>query len=96
MPDYRLTPAAELDLERIWKYSAEKWGPDQADRYIDDLVAGFDSIAEAPKAAPKCDYIRSGYRRQSIERHVVYFRMNESSVIIVRILHDRMDPQRHL
>lgn len=96
MADYRLTPAAELDLERIWRYSAESWGTDQADRYIDVLVQGFDSISEAPKAAPKCDYIRSGYGRQAVERHVIYYRLGDSGLVVVRILHDRMDPKLHL
>ena len=96
MAEYRLTPAAELDLERIWRFSAGNWGVDQADRYIDILVHGFVAISEAPKAAPTCDHIRAGYRRQTVERHVIYYRIGDTGVVIVRILHDRMEPQRHV
>lgn len=35
MPEYRLTPAAEGDLEGIWLYTAEQWGVKQANHYID-------------------------------------------------------------
>ena len=29
MAEYRLTPAAESDLESIWEYTREKWGIEQ-------------------------------------------------------------------
>jgi toxin ParE1/3/4 len=29
MTEYRLTPAAEADLEAIWIYTARQWGVDQ-------------------------------------------------------------------
>ena len=31
--EYRLTPAAERDLEEIWVYTLQRWGADQADRH---------------------------------------------------------------
>ena len=31
------SPAAAADLEHIWDHSAGRWGPDQADRYIDEI-----------------------------------------------------------
>lgn len=31
------SPAAEGNLEGIWDYSAKTWGPDQAERYTDEI-----------------------------------------------------------
>ncbi len=31
------SPAAETDIDDIWDYSADNWGPDQADRYTDEI-----------------------------------------------------------
>lgn len=67
MPEYRLSPAAELDLEDIWTYTVEHWGIDQADRYTDLLTAAFAELALSPKIAPACDHIRPGYRRRSVD-----------------------------
>ncbi len=53
-------------------------------------------LAEAPKTVPACDPIRSGYRRRSIERHVIYFRVTDYGIAVVRILHARMDVTRRL
>ena len=47
-------------------------------------------------SAPACDPIRSGYRRRGVERHMVYFRITDYGIVIVRKLHDRMDAPRRL
>ena len=96
MAEYRLTPAAERDLESIWTYTVQQWGVEQANRYTDFLTAAFAELAQSPISAPTCDYIRPGYRRQSVERHMIYFRITNYGIAIIRILHERMDALRHL
>ena len=96
MAEYRLAPAAERDLENIWLYTQQHWGAGQADRYIDTLTAAFAELAQAPKSFPACDAIRPGYRRCTVERHTIYFRISDYGIAIVRVLHDRMDAPRNL
>lgn len=96
MAEYRLTPAAERDLERIWTYTLQRWGVEQANRYTDILTGSFADLAQSPKTAPACDQIRPGYRRRSVERHAIYFRITAYGIAIIRILHDRMDAPHHL
>ncbi len=96
MAEYRLSPLAEQDLENIWQTTVETWSVDQAERYIDILVAAFATLAEAPDRAPACDHIRPGYRRRHVERHAIYFRKAAYGIDVMRILHDRMDAPRHL
>jgi len=40
--------------------------------------------------------IDTGLLSYRINQHVVYFRNSEDEIIIVRILHTRMDPEKHL
>ncbi len=96
MAEYRLTPAAEHDLEVIWTHTLQHWGSKQANRYIDILTLAFGELAESPKTAPTCDQIRLGYRRRHVERHMIYFRETTYGIAIIRILHDRMEAARHL
>ena len=98
MPDYRLTPAAERDLEGIWDYTARQWGQAQAEHYTDALVAVFQDLAADPAGAGStaCDHIRQGYRRRRVERHIVFFKRTAYGIAVVRILHERMDAPRHL
>lgn len=96
MAEYRLTPAARQDLENIWIYTRRQWGAEQANRYTDSLTAAFAELARSPRSVPACDYIRPGYRRRSVERHMIYFRIMDYGIAIVRILHDRMDAPRQM
>ncbi|MDY0937393.1 type II toxin-antitoxin system RelE/ParE family toxin [Pseudomonas viridiflava] len=96
MTEYRLAPAAERDLEAIWVYTFQEWGVAQANHYVDIITEAFAELAQNPKTAPACDHIRSGYRRRSIERHVIYFRATEYGIAVIRVLHDRMDVSRYI
>ena len=96
MAEFRLTPAAERDLEAIWRYAQQQWSVEQADRYTDILTAAFATLAQSPKNAPTCEHIRHSYRCRRVERHVIYFRITDYGIAIVRILHERTDAPRHL
>lgn len=96
MAEYRLSPAAERDLESIWTYTLGQWGGKQADRYIDFLTSAFAELADSPETAPACEHIRPGYRRWGVERHMIYFRVTDHGIAVIRVLHDRMDAARHL
>src|ERR1700722_15533135 len=96
MAEYRLSPAAERDVEGIWKYTRREWGLDQAERYTDLLTAAFQVLAESPKSAPTCEHIREGYRRRNVERHMIYFRITDYGIAIIRLLHGQMDAPRRL
>jgi len=85
MAEYRLSSAAERDLEGIWKYTRAAWGVEHADRYTDLLTAAFQLLAESPKSAAACDHIREGYRRRNVERHMIYFRLTDYGIAITRV-----------
>ena len=94
--EYRLAPAAVRDIESIWSYTFDEWGIDQADRYTDDLTGAFDRLATNPQLGAACDQIRKGYRRRGVGRHVIYFRISDYGIAVIRVLHERMDAPRHL
>ena len=96
MGDDSITPAAERDLEGIWTYTAKQWGLDQADRYIDAMVAVFNDLAESPLIAQTCNHVRPGYRRWQVEQHTIYFRLHGTGILVVRVLHQRMLAHKHL
>lgn len=96
MADYRLAPAAQRDLEDVFDYTAERWGVAQAMRYAERIAAACTDLAEAPERAQRCDHVRSGYRRRSVEQHVIYFQATAYGIAVIRILHQRMDVSRLL
>jgi toxin ParE1/3/4 len=96
MAEYRLTPATQRDLENIWLYTQQEWGTTQAELYMDTLFSAFARFAQTPLVAASCEHIRAGYRRSRIERHMIYFRVTDYGIAVVRVLHDRMDAVKHL
>jgi len=93
---YRLSPAAQRDLDEIFNYSFQQWGADQAINYIDKLEAACVELVETPFHGQDCNYIRSGYRRRHVGNHTIYYRIESFGVAIIRILHHRQDILRHL
>jgi toxin ParE1/3/4 len=52
MAEYRLTPAAEHDLETIWSHTRQQWGIEQANRYIDNPDGGFCRVGAITQYSP--------------------------------------------
>lgn len=96
MRAYRLTPAAQRDLSEIWDFTEERWDTSQAEKYLNEIRAAIQRIAADPSRGRACDEIREGYRRYSIGSHLVFYIETADSVDVIRILHQRMDPTRHL
>lgn len=91
----RLSPLAVSDLEDIWHYSFNNWSLEQADRYHNAIVEAFSDLAAGRKSGRSVD-IRDGYFKHLVGSHMVYYRFTETGLVVVRILHQRMDVGRHL
>lgn len=89
------SPAAKADIEEIWEYSAENWGLDQADHYIDDIRDACHALAADRRRARPVD-VRSGYLKLSVGSHMIYFRDGGDRLEIIRVLHNRQDVERNL
>lgn len=96
MTRWRLTPAARNDLSEIWDFTAERWDQHQAQIYVIELKAALERIAARPERGQACDEIRTGYRQYAIGSHLIFYVESEGGIVVVRILHQRMDPTRHV
>jgi toxin ParE1/3/4 len=92
----RFSRAAEADLVSIGVYTLRSWGPAQTVRYIDELEACCQRLADNPEAGRPCDHVRPGLRRMEHGKHVVFFRTEQGGILVSRILHERMLPERHV
>ncbi len=93
---YRLTPAAQRDLSSVWDYTQERWSVAQAETYTLEIKAAVERIADDPRRGRSCEEIRAGYRRYGIGSHVLFYLETADGIDVIRILHQRMDPTRHL
>jgi toxin ParE1/3/4 len=92
---YVLAPEARHDLADILVYSERFWGRRQRDIYRAALRHGFETVRDNPGIGIAKDAIEPGMRVHPVEHHLLYYRLNDNVVEIARILHERMDPDRH-
>jgi toxin ParE1/3/4 len=92
---FRFSRLAEADLLSIGDYTIRTWGEAQADRYIAELEDCCRRLAGNPGLGRSCDHIRPGLRRMECGRHVVFYRQEAGGILIVRLLHRSMLPERH-
>jgi toxin ParE1/3/4 len=92
---FRFSRYAEADLLSIGAYSLRTWGLAQTVRYIDELEACCQRLADNPASGRSCDHVRVGLRRMEQGKHVIFFRREPGGILVSRILHERMLPERH-
>ncbi|ONG53217.1 plasmid stabilization protein ParE [Pseudoroseomonas deserti] len=97
MSGFRLTPAAQADLDDIWDSTLDRWGGIQAERYLLAIRDLCDSLAEGSIPGRAVDRIRPGYRVAQAGAHLLFFmRAPDGTVEVIRILHQRRDVSRQL
>ena len=96
MTRYVLSPRARADIEEIWRYTVRHWDVEQAERYTRMIQAEIEQIASAPARGRACDAIRADYRKSPAGSHMLFYRLTDRGIDVVRILHQRMDFERHL
>lgn len=92
---YRLTRAADEDFERIFEFGIDRFGLEQALNYQNGMTRRFGEIAAHPERYQTVEHIRPGYRRSVYGAHSIYYSIEPSFVLVVRIL-GREDPQASL
>ncbi|MCB9834309.1 MAG: type II toxin-antitoxin system RelE/ParE family toxin [Planctomycetes bacterium] len=92
MPDVVLAEQAEIDLLEVGRYTALTWNLEQAERYLRRLQEHFEKIAKRQVLEKPVFEHRSDLKYSHCQRHVVFFaREDDSRVLIIAILHERMD-----
>ncbi len=93
---YQLTDEADKDVEEILAYSVKNFGVDQTQHYFEALKECIELLADNPNMGHSAEDILPEYLRFPHESHVVFYKKSSPSIIVVRILHERMDPKLHL
>jgi toxin ParE1/3/4 len=87
---------AEEDLIGIYVYSVEVHGERQAKSYLDEIEAGIRRLIREPSRGRDRSSLRPGYWSVRVRHHVIFYVFDDAHVRIRRVLHERMDADRHL
>ena len=90
MPNYKLTRAAEADINAISRYTLSQWSEEQALLYVDGLLNAIQSLSHFHGLGQACPQIHPDYRRLAQGKHWIYYMAGNpdaASILVVRILH---------
>jgi toxin ParE1/3/4 len=95
MGQVRFSVRARADLRNITVYTIQEWRESQADRYLNGLEDCCSLLGSNPGLGRRCDWILQGMRRMEKGRHVVFYREEPGGILVCRILHQGMRPEKH-
>jgi toxin ParE1/3/4 len=93
---YLLTEKAQKDLRSIAQYSARMWGNDQKNRYISNIKKRIEWLALTPRIGKNKLDIQDDIYSFPEGDHLIFYTIEDDHIIIIGILHNRMDVASHL
>jgi len=96
MAEYLLSPRAQQSLVQISQYTLDNFGERQKKRYLKILRDRMRTAAKNPEKGKVRDDIKTDYYSLQAEKHTVYYRIRNSRIEIIDVLHQSMEPNIHV
>ena len=94
---YRLRPRAKEDIKQIYADSKLRFGDLQAEKYYRALFAAFRKLNDYPNLGADYSFIRQDVQGFAMQSHIIFYqRQGDWGIDIIRVMHKRMDYQRHI
>ena len=92
---YQLSQEADIDLDEIFEYTEKAHGFNQAVEYLNALEILFNTLVLNPEIGRKRPEIKRGLYSISEQSHSVFYRIMETCITIVRVLHGQKEIPKH-
>lgn len=93
---YKLSNLAADDFEGIYTYTVQHFGVEQADSYTDSMETCLILLSSSPLMGHEYAEVKAGIRRFDHNQHAIFYRVRDSDIFVLRILHQQMEPLVHL
>ena len=88
---YLLSEIADLDLEDIFDYTNHKFGFEQAEKYLTEIEDIFHHLLINPESGRTRNEIKEGLYSFPTDNHIIFYRILDDHIRIVRVLHGSRD-----
>ena len=92
--NFEVSKLALKDMDEIWEYTAEHWSKQQANKYYKEIIDAIEKICN--KSVIGTDEVKKGHKRVNIRSHMIIYKIQNNTVFIDRILHQKMDIEKQL
>jgi len=89
----KFLPAAESDLEEIFDYLYPE-SPGYADEFLNKFYSSLKKLERFPRSGKITDIFnlnRAGYRYFKMGKYYIYYKIEEKTIYIFRIIHTARD-----
>ncbi|TVR84711.1 MAG: type II toxin-antitoxin system RelE/ParE family toxin [Rhodospirillales bacterium] len=93
---YKTTRRADQDIIEIYLHGASTFGVDQAERYVEGMVAAFELLARNPQLARNRTEFDPPVRLHPYQSHMIAYVTRDDGILIIRVLHGRQAWERCL
>ena len=92
----RLSDQALKHLEEIGAYTQERHGADQRKKYLEKIYQRIYQLADNPALGKERPDVRPGYRSITEGKHVIFYRVQDTKVEIMAVLHGQLDLKKQI
>jgi len=90
MPNYVLSATAKDDLLDVWLDVFELTKSTEfADNFVESFTIAFEKVSKNPGIGESRNYLRPGFRKWTHRKYIIYYRQQNGTVRIERILWGR-------
>ncbi len=93
---YKLSTIAKNDIDQLYNDGVIKFGNNQAKKYLIDLQKCFKLLAKNPKIGKNRTEIKKGLFSFPYISHIIFYRVFNKHIRIIRILYGGRDLVRLL
>jgi len=91
-----LSAPAKRDLRLIAEYALREWGAVQKRKYLGQIKSAFKRISEHSNTGRSRDGIDQGLMSLAVQKHIVFYRLTNNELFVIRVLHESIDVVGHL
>ncbi len=97
MANFSFTRQAVNDINNIWNYTYEHWSEKQADKYYNDLITQCAILSGNPETGQDYSKLIEDLKGFKVNKHIIFYNQSgKNTIVIERILHERMDLKTRL
>ena len=96
MTAFRVSKAAAADIKQIARYTQDVWGAPQRRRYLAGLNDEVETLSLNPRMVAERQEFDPPVRIRQYEKHLIVYVIQDSGILMIRVLHQTMDIPAHL
>ena len=95
-PILYFSPEAYEDMLGFRQYTHTTWSAAQADRYTEKLEHTCWMLVDTPHLGRALPEVEASLRVIRCDSHFIFYRVLRNRLVVIALLHERMDAVRHL